>query len=488
MSGARSRSNSPLVVKVNNDLAKSKQPKQAKAKLKSIVKVVNNNASQPTKRVAFHQGPATPADYQPATQPAVPQRQTAFADAMAKWKLSMVATINSCPIPPTPGDADNQSPQGNDKFLQASGTVVPERSRADPLLMAVHSPPVMVAAGSSDSGAGPRHSIQDSPDIPQQIPQSDDGQNFVDAETDMEMDDDDNPPPPPAGRPNSCTGAAASAPQGALEMMSVQQVRDQQGKRVRPILSKHVQDNIRRRIWSNKYVNFQYLIEADPREEVTYQFVPNTNTSSASIPVTLEPVKPKVKIDGWVTWNKAMRMFIEIYCMKYPEHCMQLVQYSGLLNNLSDKFPFYQVYAYDKEFRAEMEWAPDTPWNVIDSQLWATTLHGIHTLPHQGNPQQYTFKAKQQQQGKSAARGYDNQFRNCFDFNRGGCNRPSCTFPHVCGRCGSPSHTSQNCPQRRQHQQGTTVATTTTTRGNLHPTNSTQSQVAGRAVATPSRQ
>ena len=100
VSGACSRSNSPLVVKVNNDLVKAKQPKQVKAKLKSIVKVVNNNAAQATKRVTFHQGPAPLADQQPALQLAEPQRQTVFTDAMAKWKLSMVATINSCPIPP----------------------------------------------------------------------------------------------------------------------------------------------------------------------------------------------------------------------------------------------------------------------------------------------------------------------------------------------------------------------------------------------------
>ena len=94
VSGARSRSNSPLVVNVSNDLVKAKQPKQAKAKLKSIVKVVTNNDVQATKRVTFRQGPAPPVDHQPASQPPEPQRQTAFADAMAKWKLSMVATIN----------------------------------------------------------------------------------------------------------------------------------------------------------------------------------------------------------------------------------------------------------------------------------------------------------------------------------------------------------------------------------------------------------
>ena len=68
VSGVRSRSNSPLVVKVNNNLAKAKQAKQAKSKLKSIVKVVNTNASQSTKKVSFCQGPATPVDQQPASQ------------------------------------------------------------------------------------------------------------------------------------------------------------------------------------------------------------------------------------------------------------------------------------------------------------------------------------------------------------------------------------------------------------------------------------
>ena len=146
--------------------------------------------------------------------------------------------------------------------------------------------------------------------------------------------------------------AAATALQGALELMSAQATRNQPGKYFKPLLSKHIPDHLRCRIWANKYINFQYLIEADPTEEVTYQFVP-TNTNNTGL--TLAPVKPKAKLDGWVAWNKVMRMFMEIYCMKYPNHCMQLLQYVGLLNNLSDKFPFHQVYAYDKEFRAELE-------------------------------------------------------------------------------------------------------------------------------------
>ena len=276
----------------------------------------------------------------------------------------MVAAINSCPSPPTSGDQDNQGPQGNNVLLQQSSAVVLEdRSRDHTVQTPVYGQPAMVAPRDAHGRFGMGPGDQDSLDISQLL--GDVGSDLGVGPADMEMDDEDNPPPPPVGRPNSHPVAAASAPQGALELMSVQQVREQQGKRFRPILSKHVPDNIRRRIWANKYINFQYLIEADPKEEVTYHFVPSTSTNSTSLPITLQPVKPKVKIDGWVTWNKAMHMFIEIYCMKYPGRCMQLLQYTGLLNNLSDKFPFHQVYAYDKEFRAELEWAPDTPWNVI---------------------------------------------------------------------------------------------------------------------------
>ena len=66
VSGVPSRSNSPLVVKVTNDKAKYKQANQAKNKLKSIVKVVNNTPTPATKKVSFCQGPANPADNQPA--------------------------------------------------------------------------------------------------------------------------------------------------------------------------------------------------------------------------------------------------------------------------------------------------------------------------------------------------------------------------------------------------------------------------------------
>ena len=84
----------------------------------------------------------------------------------------------------------------------------------------------------------------------------------------MEMDDDDNPPPPPAGRPNSRPVAAASAPQGALELMSVQQVREQQGKRFRPILSNMCQTISVDAFGQTSTLTFSTLLSLIPRRKL----------------------------------------------------------------------------------------------------------------------------------------------------------------------------------------------------------------------------
>ena len=80
------RASSPLTIKLKNNLAATKK----KPVLKSVVKVVNNN-KQRKKFVSFHEDvPAQPlADV-------TPPRQTVFADAMEKWRQSVICVVNSC--------------------------------------------------------------------------------------------------------------------------------------------------------------------------------------------------------------------------------------------------------------------------------------------------------------------------------------------------------------------------------------------------------
>ena len=392
------RATSPLTVKLKNNLAATKK----KPALKSVVKVVKNDKQNKKKHVSFHEDcPAQPVDI-------TPPRQTAFADAMEKWRQSMISAVNSMPSPLLENSTDasaQTTAQNNNLLKQMAGK---GNSGNQAVLVAVHSPPDVVAPRNGDSR--PSQGCSDDSGQPgeQPLPPDDLEMDDINVGEVLSMFEVDNLLPPLPGRPDHGPVADDSAPQAALDLLTV---RDMLGKGFRMFLSKHVPANIKRRVWANKYVDFTYLIESDPTEETPYQFVQSTTNPGT---LTLAQAKSSSKINGWVSWNKALRIFTEIYCMKYPIKCMQLLQYVGILNNLSSWFPFDQVYRYDKEFRADLDWYPNKDWHIIDTQLWSMALHGVHTLPNQGNPKQYTFKPKNPRRPLA---GMDNQFKNCFDHN-----------------------------------------------------------------------
>ena len=326
------RASSPLTIKLKNNLVATKK----KPALKSVVKVVNNDKQNKKKHMSFHEDvPAQPADV-------TPPRQTAFTDAMEKWKQSVICTVNSMPSPLVESSTDSSaqaSAQNNNLLKQVVGK---GNSRNQVVLVAVHDPPDMVAPQDGDSGPSQGHSDGYGQLGEQPLPQDNLEVDDINVGEVLSMFEVDNVLPPSPGRPDHGPVAADSAPQAALDLLTA---RDMLGKGFQMLLSKHVPANIKHRIWSNKYVDFAYLIESDPTEETPYQFVQSTTNPGT---LTLAQAKSSSKIDSWVSWNKALQIFTEIYCMKYPNKCMQLLQYSGILNNLSSQFPFDQVYRYDK--------------------------------------------------------------------------------------------------------------------------------------------
>ena len=84
---------------------------------------------------------------------------------------------------------------------------------------------------------------------------------------------------------------------GALDLLSWPPV---PGKTFHFVLSKHVPNNVRCHIWAHCYVNFNTLLGTDPVGEDSYELV-KTPTGN----LMLAKPKPKVKVDGWASWNKA---------------------------------------------------------------------------------------------------------------------------------------------------------------------------------------
>ena len=112
------------------------------------------------------------------------------------------------------------------------------------------------------------------------------------------------------------------------------------------------------------HIDLSLLLEKDQFADQPLQFA-NKNGK-----LTLSTALLVLRSNPGLTGNKAFHMFIEIYCLKYPN----LLQYVNLLKNLADKFPFSHVYTHNKEFRLEMEQAPNTTWNVIDTPAVVTVL------------------------------------------------------------------------------------------------------------------
>ena len=202
---ARSQSNSPLQVKVQNNLARTKPKEHNKQPLKSVIKVVNNKQAK-GKSVSF-------SDQDSASPESQPPKQPAFADAMENWKRSVVDAINSIPTP----CVGNQmllvhAPALHSQIFKQATTMIPQRDGS--LQLEADNNPILVARGNSDERLGGGGTLQFGMDATQPFPSGDVDQDANCDKQAMEMDLEDNPLPPPWGHPTDAPVAAASAPQG----------------------------------------------------------------------------------------------------------------------------------------------------------------------------------------------------------------------------------------------------------------------------------
>ena len=146
-----------------------------------------------------------------------PPKQTAFADAMEKWKRPMVHTINSVPTPCVGEQAVKvHALMSHSQIFKQATESVPQRDGT--LQLEEDDNPILVAHSDSDNGFGGGYDLQFGVDDPQLISPGNVDQNVAGDEQAIELDPDDNLPPPPRGCPTDASVAAASAPQGALQL------------------------------------------------------------------------------------------------------------------------------------------------------------------------------------------------------------------------------------------------------------------------------
>ena len=148
---------------------------------------------------------------------------------------------------------------------------------------------------------------------------------------------------------------------------------DLPGKPIDVLISTHVPQSIKNKVLSYSYVDLGVLIDThNPDKQEQFDLMPDRQTNN----ITLKASNKHVNITSFTLWNKAFHILIELTTCKWPHLCLPMVHYSHFINKQAGKFPFQQVYAYDKKFHHQMNTNLAIPWNQIDNQLWSRELHG----------------------------------------------------------------------------------------------------------------
>ena len=156
------------------------------------------------------------------------------------------------------------------------------------------------------------------------------------------------------------------------------------GKPLDIIISTHVPQSVKNKGWAYSSVDLGALRDSyNPDEQEQFDLLPDRQTNN----ITLRASNKHVSITSFALWNKAFRILIELTACKWPHLCLPMIQYSHFINEQSGKFPFQQVYAYDKKFHHQLTTNLLIPWNQIDNQLWSRELHGqaIKEKPAESN-------------------------------------------------------------------------------------------------------
>ena len=202
-------------------------------------------------------------------------------------------------------------------------------------------------------------------------------------------------------------------------------------------ISTQIPSKIKRKIWANKYVDFSSLLpnySSQPKQQKFTLQLGNDSTFN------LVPQSYNRKITNVAQWTSAFLRFVAVYSEKFPQDSAQLMKYGEVIRDLAYRRPNLFWYNYDMQFRQLRETVAYR-WDMIHYELWVPSAT---YYPFQG------FNRARQQSYTNDTRRNNNPFLKncCWAFNKSGCTRQGCNFPHTCGFCRG-SHPAKQCTQQQ---------------------------------------
>ncbi len=206
----------------------------------------------------------------------------------------------------------------------------------------------------------------------------------------------------------------------------------------------NVQQAIKERIWSDRYVEFSELLEAEGEVEYGAKLDPTDST-------TVWFSKYKRVIRSIKEWDRAFNVYFNVYLQYAPHlhHLPHLVTYSTEIKKMAEDG--LNFVAYDETFRRQRDamvsqGVKPWEWNVVIQAILndLRRISNRHNFTNHNNPSQHFNRSIQRDRSKT--RGEKPPLGFCYEFHLQDrrCSRNPCTFKHVCP-CSRGTHPLYQC-------------------------------------------
>ena len=128
-----------------------------------------------------------------------------------------------------------------------------------------------------------------------------------------------------------------------------------------------VSDNLKKRIWSKKYIDLSTLTQPvdDPDFDVKF------SSNSQGGQVNWNKSKVHKPITNIAQWCNAMETYIAVYCKRYSDEIAQLMTYMGKIKSLAQRGGNWL--RCDEQFRIKRA-TMDLPWDQLVMEIWVECL------------------------------------------------------------------------------------------------------------------
>ena len=204
------------------------------------------------------------------------------------------------------------------------------------------------------------------------------------------------------------------------------------GESISVSISSQIPARMKRKIWSNKYIDFATLLPSYNIQPLQQKYTLQLENNSFNI----VPETQTRKITHISQWTSAFLRFVAVYAEKFPNETAQLMKYGEVIRDLSNRGPGFSWYHYDMQFRQLRE-SISLRWDKIHYDLWVPAA----TYTFQGH-----MKPKRQfNQDITRENSYPFLGNVCWAFNRSGkCIKKDCKYIHECRGCRAP-HPAIQC-------------------------------------------